>query len=46
MHWVDRGLEPDGLETVRSKFTKPWVGYYQHGVGADRLLDGGNLAAI
>ena len=34
MHWVDRGPEPDGLETERCQFTQPWVGHYQHGIGS------------
>lgn len=28
MHWVERGPEPDGLETIRSLYTPQWTRYY------------------
>ena len=39
MHWVDRGLAPNGLEGIRNRYTPGWVRYYRHGVG-DRPVDG------
>lgn len=34
MHRVDRGPEPDGLETVRSRDTPRWIDYYRNGNGS------------
>jgi uncharacterized protein (TIGR02646 family) len=34
MHWVDRGSEPEGLATVRSRYTARWVEYYRKGTGS------------
>ena len=33
MHWVDRGPEPQGLDSIRSKFTPDWVNYYKKCTG-------------
>ena len=33
MHWVDRGDEPEGLETLRERYTPRWVNYYRAGTG-------------
>ena len=33
MHWIDRGPEPDGLETVREARTGSWVVHYRDGIG-------------
>ena len=33
MHWVNRGQEPDGLESVRIRYTPRWVEYYTLGTG-------------
>ena len=33
MHWVDRGPEPLGLATIRSRYTPRWVQYYCQSVG-------------
>lgn len=33
MHWVNRGPEPPGLESVRRQFTQEWVEHYQSGMG-------------
>ena len=34
MHWVDRGLEPPELATIRSRHTARWIQYYAQGVGS------------
>lgn len=34
MHWVDRGPEPQGLETVRSEYTPRWLEYYRQQIGS------------
>lgn len=33
MHWVNRGPEPSGLESVRLQFTQEWVAHRQSGTG-------------
>ena len=33
MHWIDRGTEPDGLGTIRDRYTPRWVAHYRQGVG-------------
>lgn len=34
MHWVDRGPEPDGLESIRLRCTPRWVAYYPDKTGS------------
>ena len=34
MHWVDRGPEPSGLETIRVRYTPRWIEHYSNGVGS------------
>lgn len=34
MHWVNRGSEPDGLESVRTRYTPRWIRHYRNGEGA------------
>ena len=34
MHWIDRGPEPAGLETIRLRYTPRWVAHYTEGIGA------------
>jgi uncharacterized protein (TIGR02646 family) len=34
MHWVERGPEPQGLESMRSHYTPRWVDHYRDGVGS------------
>ena len=33
MHWVDRGPEPAGLETIRTRYTPRWIAYYSEQTG-------------
>jgi uncharacterized protein (TIGR02646 family) len=33
MHWVDRGSEPDGLESMRTRYTPRWIRHYRDGKG-------------
>lgn len=33
MHWVKRGPEPDGLETIRALYKPRWIRYYRFGDG-------------
>jgi len=33
MHWVDRGPEPAGLDTVREEHTPSWIEHYREDVG-------------
>ena len=33
MHWVNRGPQPDGLESVRIRYTSRWVEYYTQRTG-------------
>ena len=34
MHWVDRGPEPPGLESIRDQYTPRWIDHYTRGVGS------------
>ena len=34
MHWVDRGPEPSGLETIRDRRTSHWIDYWENGIGS------------
>ena len=33
MHWVDRGSEPDGLASIRTRYIPRWIRYYRDGEG-------------
>ena len=33
MHWVNKGPQPDGLESVRIRYTSRWVEYYTQRTG-------------
>ena len=34
MHWVDRGPEPNRLESIRVRYTPRWIEHYKDGVGS------------
>ena len=34
MHWVNRGMEPHGLKSIRNRYTPRWVAHYRQGTGS------------